>query len=52
MASHGTARYTGPETIEALTAEREKMWHGFTSATTGMIIFMVVLLSGMAIFLL
>ncbi len=52
MASHGTARYTGPETIEALTADREKMWHGFTSATTGTVIFMVVLLVGMAVFLL
>ena len=52
MASHGTTRYTGPETIEALTADREKMWHGFTSATTGAIIFMVVLLVGMAVFLL
>jgi hypothetical protein len=52
MASHGTARYSGPETIEALTADREKMWHGFTSATTGAIIFMVVLLVCMAVFLL
>jgi hypothetical protein len=52
MASHGTARYTGPETIEALTADREKMWATFTSATTGAIIFMVVLLIGMAWFLL
>ena len=52
MASHGTARYTGPETIEALTADREKMWHGFTNATTGAIIFLVVLLVGMAVFLL
>jgi hypothetical protein len=52
MASHGTARYTGPETIEALTADREKMWASFTSATTGAIIFMVVLLIGMAWFLL
>ncbi len=52
MASHGTARYTGPETIEALTMEREKMWEGFTSATTGVVIFLVVLLLGMAFFLL
>lgn len=52
MASHGTTRYTGPETIEALTADRERMWHGFTSATTGAIILMVVLLVGMAVFLL
>jgi hypothetical protein len=52
MSSHGTARYTGPETIEALTTDREKMWYGFTSATTGVIIFLVVLLVGMAVFLL
>ena len=52
MASHGTTRYTGPETIEALTADRERMWHGFTTATTWTIILMVVLLVGMAVFLL
>ncbi len=52
MATHGTTRYTGPETIEALTADREKMWSGFTSATTGVVIFVVLLLIGMAIFLL
>lgn len=52
MASHGTARYTGPETIEALTADRQKMWSSFTSATTGGVIFMVVLLVAMAVFLL
>jgi len=52
MASHGTARYTGPDTIEALTEDRQKMWAGFTSATTGVIIFMVVLLVGMAVCLL
>lgn len=52
MADHGTARYTGPETIEALTADRERMWSGFTGATTGAIIFMAVLLIGMAVFLL
>lgn len=52
MASHATARYTGPESIEALTANRQKMWSGFTSATTGAVIFMVVLLVGMAVFLL
>lgn len=52
MASYGTARYTGPETIEALTADRQKMWSSFTSATTGGVIFMVVLLVAMAVFLL
>jgi hypothetical protein len=52
MASHATAHYTGPETIEDLTADREKMWHGFTSATVGVVIFLVILLVGMAVFLL
>ena len=52
MASHGSSRFTGPETIEALTADRQKMWAGFTTATTGGIIFMIVLLAGMAFFLL
>ena len=52
MASHGSTHYTGPETIEALTADREKMWGSFTSAATGTVIFMIVLLVGMAVFLL
>lgn len=52
MSSHTTARHTGPDTLEALTADREKMWAGFTSATAAAVIFMVVLLVGMAIFLL
>jgi hypothetical protein len=52
MASHGDVRNTGPDTIEALTADREKMWANFTAATTGTIILMVVLLVGMAVFLL
>lgn len=52
MASHGTTHYTGPETIEDLTADREKMWHSFTGATTGSVIFMIVLLVAMAFFLL
>ena len=52
MASHGSSRYTGPETIEALTADREKMWTGFTSATTGAVVLVVVILVGLAVFLL
>jgi hypothetical protein len=52
MASHAPARDTGPQTIEDLTAERRKTYAGFTGATTGGIIFMVVLLVGMAFFLL
>ena len=52
MADHAATHYTGPETIEDLTADRERMWHGFTSATTGVVIFMAILLIGMAVFLL
>ena len=52
MASHGPAHFTGPETIEALTEDRQKMWAGFASATTGTIIFLIILLVGMAVFLL
>ncbi len=52
MANHGNTRYTGPESIEALTADREKMWSGFTTATTSAVIFLIVLLVGMAVFLL
>lgn len=51
MASHGTARYTGPDTIEALTQDREKMWTSFTSATTAAVIFLIIVLIGMAVFL-
>jgi hypothetical protein len=52
MASHEPAPYTGPDSIEALIEDRQKMWAGFTSLTTGAIIFMIVLLVGMAVFLL
>lgn len=52
MADHETARYAGPENMEDLIADRQKMWAGFTSATTGAVIFMIVLLIGMAVFLL
>lgn len=52
MASHEPARYTGPDSLDALIEDRQKMWSAFTSATTGLIIFMIVLLVGMALFLL
>ncbi len=52
MASQGTTRYTGPDSIEALTADREKMWNGFTNATVGVIVLVVVVLIGMWAFLL
>ncbi|WP_428487972.1 hypothetical protein [Rhodopila sp.] len=52
MAEPSPARSSGPDGLEALTADREKMWNGFTTATTGAVIFMVVLLVLMAVFLL
>jgi hypothetical protein len=52
MSGHGIDPNAGPETIEDLIADREKTWTGFTSAATGVIIFMIVFLIGMAVFLL
>jgi hypothetical protein len=52
MSGHGIDPNAGPETIEDLIADREKTWAGFTSAATGVIIFMIVFLIGMAVFLL
>ncbi len=50
MATQST-RFTGPTTTEALIAERQKFWSGFTGATTGAVIFMAVLLILMGLFL-
>jgi hypothetical protein len=53
MAEHGTTTHsTNPTTPEAYLADRERVWSGFTNATLVGIIFMVVLLVGMAVFLL
>jgi hypothetical protein len=52
MASQGNTRFTGPDSMEALIEDRQKMWNGFTGATVGVVIFMIVLLTGMAVFLL
>lgn len=52
MASHAPTRFTGPESIDSLTEDREQMWASFSSATVGVVIFMVILLIGMAVFLL
>ncbi len=41
-----------PVSLEAFQKDREQMFAGFTNATTGSIIFMVILLAAMAIFLL
>jgi hypothetical protein len=52
MASHGIARHSEPETMEGLIADHQKMWHGFTNTTLGVVIFLAILLILMAIFLL
>ena len=46
------ARPVGPTTVEAFIADRQRFWSGFTGATTAAIAAVVVLLIGMAIFLL
>ncbi|HQT77573.1 MAG TPA: hypothetical protein PLD10_11030 [Rhodopila sp.] len=52
MAEHANPTFNGPESLEALTEDRMRVWHGFTNATTGAVIFVVLLLIGMAVFLL
>ncbi len=44
--------FTGPTSEEALLAERQRFWNGFTSATMGAVIAVALLLILMAIFLL
>jgi hypothetical protein len=52
MDSQGTSHPTESDTIEALTADRERMWVGSTTATAALVVFVVILLIGMAVFLL
>ena len=52
MADQTMTRSSGPDSLDALVADRMKMWKGFTNATAGAVVFMVVLLVLMAIFLL
>lgn len=51
MADHGSSIFTGPETPEELLADRQRMWNGFTMATTISIVLSVVTLVLMGIFL-
>ena len=51
MAEQST-RFHGPETQEAFLADRLKFWGGFTNATTGTTIFVILLLIAMGVFLL
>jgi len=51
MAEHSSV-FTGPETQEAFLADREQFLHGFARFTFGTVVFLVLLLIGMAVFLL
>jgi heme/copper-type cytochrome/quinol oxidase subunit 2 len=51
MAEHSTT-FGGPDTPDALIADRERMWHTFTSATTAGVIITIIVLILMAVFLL
>jgi hypothetical protein len=54
MSDHSAApsHAEGDEATEAFLADRQSFWNGFTHFTLGTVIFMVVLLVGMAVFLL
>lgn len=54
MAEHSATptRTAGDETTEAFLADRQNFWNGFTQFTLWCVIFLVVLLVGMAVFLL
>ncbi|MBS0642941.1 MAG: hypothetical protein U1E70_24135 [Acetobacteraceae bacterium] len=52
MADHSTTQAADSEGLQALTEDRMRMWTGFTNATLYALIFVVVLLIGMAFFLL
>lgn len=50
MAEHSTV-FRGPDSQEAFYAEKLRFWGGVNKATVGTVIFMILLLSAMAIFL-
>ncbi len=47
-----TIATTGPVTEDALLADRQRFWNGFTTATLGAVVSIAILLILMAIFLL
>lgn len=51
MAEHSTV-FTGPDTQEAFLQDRQRFLHGFTKFTFGTVVFLALLLIGMAVFLL
>ena len=52
MASQTTVQDSGPDSFEALVEDRQRMWSGFTAAVAGVVVFTIILLIGMAVFLL
>lgn len=50
--SHATHPPMQAETLDEFLADRQSFWNGFTKFTLGSVIFIVLLLVGMAIFLL
>ena len=50
--SHAASPPMGVETPDAFLADRQSFWNGFTRFTLWVVIFIVLLLVGMAIFLL
>jgi hypothetical protein len=51
MAHHPTV-FRGPDSQEAFLADKLRFWGGVNKAIVGTIIFMILLLVGMAVFLL
>jgi hypothetical protein len=53
MADHSSNPvFTGPDSAEALLADRQRFWNGFTTSIVVSVIASVVILVGMAVFLL
>ena len=52
MAEHTSSNFTEPETPEALLADRQRFWNGFTQATVVSVVVSALTLILMAVFLL
>ncbi|MGD0430923.1 MAG: hypothetical protein ABSA58_07510 [Acetobacteraceae bacterium] len=50
--AHQPSVFRGPDTQEAFFADKVRFWGGVNKAIVGTIIFMILLLVGMAVFLL
>jgi hypothetical protein len=50
--SHAVSTTTRDETPEEFLADRQGFWNGFTKFTLWVVIFLILLLVGMAVFLL